>query len=67
MDNKVVGLPSGKDEMKAAIAQLKRNLPELVEHAKLIAEVKRAAYLAYVEQGFTEEQALELTKGSIML
>lgn len=29
------------------------------------AKIKRAAYEAYVEQGFTEEQALELCKGGL--
>lgn len=67
MKDNIIGLPNSKDEMKAAIAQLKRNLPEIIEHTKLIAEIKRASYLAYVEQGFNEQQALELTKGSMTL
>lgn len=52
--------------MKAAIETMKRNLPELIEHAKLVAEIKRASYLSYIQQGFDEQQALELCKGTLL-
>ena len=66
-NDKIIGLPTDQNEMKAAIAVMKRDLPEVIEHAKLVAQIKRAAYLEYVEQGFTEEQAIELIKESIFL
>lgn len=51
-----------RDEMQAGIEHLKRMLPQVNEHTVLIAKVKRAAYLAFVAEGFTESEALELTK-----
>lgn len=52
-----------KDEMVASLEKLKRNLPNIIEAMHLSAKIKRAAYLAFIEQEFTEEQALELVKG----
>ncbi len=49
-----------KNEMKGAIEGMSRILPQLVEHAKMQAKIRRASYLALVEAGFTEVQALEL-------
>jgi hypothetical protein len=54
-----IGIP---DEFRAAIDQFRRKLPEMLEHAQLQAKVRRASYLAYVAEGFTEAQALELCK-----
>lgn len=45
---------------KAAIENLRRILPEMLEHAALLAKIRRASYLALVQEGFTEAQALEL-------
>jgi hypothetical protein len=58
---KVVPLQT-KDEMKAGIDAMKRNMPIILEHMALVASMKRTYYLALVEQGFTEAQALELCK-----
>lgn len=51
-----------KDEMAAAIEMLKRQLPLILEHTRLIAEIRKASYDAHLAQGFTEPQALELCK-----
>lgn len=51
-----------RDKARAALEQLKRNLPFLLEHAAIMAGIRRAAFLAYVAEGFTPEQALELCK-----
>lgn len=67
MTDNIIGLPESKDDAKAAIDQLKRNLPAILENAKIVAEIKRANYLAYIEQGFSEHQALELIKVPTML
>lgn len=58
---KLVHLPD-KNEMKAAGDALRRQLPAIMDNARLIAQIRRASYIAHVEQGFTEAQALELCK-----
>lgn len=49
-----------KDELLASAESLKRNLETLIAHQMTMARIRRAAYLALVEVGFTEQQALEL-------
>lgn len=61
-DSKIHPLPGQKNESRAAVEALKRNLSDLKEHARLVAEIRRAGYDAYLEQGFSEDQALELCK-----
>jgi Tfp pilus assembly protein PilO len=51
-----------KDELRAAGDALRRQLPAMIENAKTLAELRRASYLAHLEAGFTETQALELCK-----
>lgn len=58
---KVVHLQA-KDELKAGIDAMKRNMPIFLEHMALVASIKRAYYEALVRQGFTEAQAIELCK-----
>lgn len=54
-------VPLGKpDEFKAALENLKRQMPMLIEHAQLVAKIRRASYQALIEAGFTEAQALDL-------
>lgn len=55
----VVNLPK-RDDAQAAVAQLSRMMPALIEHAQMQAKIRRAAYLALVAEGFTEAQALDL-------
>ena len=47
---------------KDAIRQLKNELPNVIEHLKLVSELHWVKYTALIEQGFTKEQALELCK-----
>jgi len=55
-----------EDKPRVALAQLVRDLreqlPAHIELAQLQAKISRAKYLALVNQGFTEVQALELCK-----
>jgi hypothetical protein len=48
------------DDLMASIGLLKRDLPALIEHTKLIARLRKESYDAHIENGFTEEQALKL-------
>lgn len=56
-----------KSELAASVEELKRNKIHLIEHAKLVAEIKSEYYKALIEQGFDEYQALELCKESIYI
>jgi hypothetical protein len=56
----LVKLPDQKNEVAAAGDHIRRHLDELIENQRVIAKIRRAAYLAYVAEGFTEAQALEL-------
>ena len=51
-----------KDDMQVALEMLKRNLEVIGEYSKVKAKIRRQSFLAHVQQGFTEEQALELCK-----
>lgn len=51
-----------RDKLVAQVEQLKRTMPIMLEYAALNAQLKRAQYLAFVQQGFTPSQALELCK-----
>ncbi|URA06942.1 hypothetical protein Pfeifenkraut_BL30045 [Xanthomonas phage Pfeifenkraut] len=67
MDNNIRQIPTKPDEFAAAIEGMKRNLDNFVEHAKVVAAIKRAYFDELVKQGFTPEQALELAKASVAL
>lgn len=51
-----------RNDMRAAVEQMKRHLPELIEYAKLQAKIRKAHYDALLAEGFTAEQAIELCK-----
>jgi hypothetical protein len=52
----------GKDDFQGALEALKRNTKTMIEYTCLMAKIRRQSYLAHVDQGFTEAQALELCK-----
>lgn len=62
--NNIVSLAkSGEpDELASAVGELRQRMPGMIEYNRIMAKVQRDAYLAYVEQGFTAKQALELCK-----
>ena len=53
---------SSKSELKAALESLKRDIEVMEEYTILVARVRWASYKAHIEQGFSEEEALELCK-----
>ena len=55
-------LPTQQDKLLATGEELKRLLPGAIKNAEVVAQFKRAQFLAYVKEGFTEEQALALVK-----
>jgi hypothetical protein len=56
-------LPPTPNDFRAAIEQVKRHLEDHLEFIKLDAKLRRAKYDAYIEVGFTPEQALLLIRG----
>lgn len=58
---KLVDLPK-QDKNKAVMEAFERNMPELIKGARLLAQIRRAYFDAYIEQGFNEAQALDLCK-----
>lgn len=67
MSDNLVELPSKYSEMAAATAELRKQLPAMIEYTKIIAEIKWSAYQNLIENGFTEDQALELSKEPLKL
>ncbi len=62
-DNVLKLATSGQpDKITAAVAELRRMLPGQIEYHRIMAKVKREAFKAYVAEGFTDEQALDLVK-----
>jgi DNA topoisomerase IB len=50
-------------EFAQAIANLRDNLPAMMEFQRLNAKVIRAKYVALIGEGFSEQQALQLCGG----
>jgi len=49
-----------QDKFTAAIETLRRNLHNQIEYHQIQAKIRRAAFDAYLAEGFNEAQALEL-------
>jgi len=49
-----------KNELRAALENIRRGKREMIEFQSVLAEIRFAAYQAHIQAGFTEEQALEL-------
>ncbi len=54
------GVPPPKNEIEQVGESLRRNMAILIENQATVAKLRRAAYLAYVKEGFTAEEALTL-------
>lgn len=53
-------IPTAEEKAIEDFAALARMMKAMSEHAEEIAKSRRALFLAYVKEGFTEAQALEL-------
>jgi hypothetical protein len=63
MTDKVTEIPMvERDSLVASLEAYKRNLAIIAGYGKDIAAFRRQLYLAHVEAGFTDAQALELCK-----
>lgn len=51
-----------KDKAVAAVEQLKRSLPLVVEYQVAISKIIRARYMALIAEGFTPSEALTIVK-----
>jgi len=56
----VVNGDFNKDEFKAALEAMKREMSNYIEYQKLIAKLQREKYNALLNEGFKPEEALVL-------
>lgn len=49
-----------RNELKAALANLERTMPEMVAYQRQVAKLQRARFLFLVEEGFTPDQAIRV-------
>ena len=59
---KVVTMTPAPDKMTEAVEAMKRSMDATLDYQVLVAKIRRRAYRAHVDEGFTEAQALELVK-----
>lgn len=51
-----------QNELMGLVEQMRRNLPQILEYMPMVAQLKKAQYDSFLEEGFTQEQALALLK-----
>lgn len=49
-----------KNDLVTAVENLRRNIDPLIANQLLLARLRRASYLALIEAGFSQSEALEL-------
>ena len=62
---KVIDMPD-KNDMRAAVEMMRRHRGDLIEMISIGATLKFHAYSEYIKAGFTDEQAVELCKASVL-
>lgn len=62
MDKITLATFGDRDQLKADLEKMKRQVPELMEYFAVRAKLTKAHFDGLVEAGFTPEQALELCK-----
>lgn len=58
----LIPIETKPNEVRAALEEMKRGMDDQIKIIKLLAELRRAKYQAHIDQGFSEDQALELCK-----
>ena len=58
----IVGLPTKANEIRAAVESLRREADAFIEMGVIMARIRRAHFTAYIAEGFTPTEALELCK-----
>jgi len=61
------GVDISRDDLMADVERMKRYKDALIEHTRVIAEIKKAQYDSFVEAGFSEQQAFFLLKRGLEL
>ena len=59
-------IETARDKLLGSVAQTVRLAAAVSQHAEEFARHKRRLFDAYVEAGFTKEEALQLVKGGIL-
>lgn len=62
----LLDMPENKNELRASVERMKRHKPDMVELIGLVAALKFEAYTKFMAAGFSEQQALELCKVSVI-
>lgn len=65
MKDNIISVNGGRDPAfnQKLVDDMISKLSFTIQYYAIRAQVQRATYLALVKEGFTEQQALELTKG----
>ncbi len=61
-DLRVVEIKIPPTASQMGVEDMRRNLDDMIEGGQMMAKLLRAKYLALLDEGFTEKQALELSK-----
>lgn len=64
--NNLIGLPDQKNEYVALVAKARDNQKHEIEGQQLVAKLRSELFKAYIKQGFTRKEALELLKAEIV-
>ncbi len=51
-----------KDKLVAAVEQMKRSLPTIIEYQTTLSKIIRARYMALTAEGFSPSEALSIVK-----
>jgi len=66
-DDNVTQFPGAQQKLQQSIKEVFEDWAATLEYISGVARIRRAIYNAYIEEGFTEEQALELTKSGLQI
>lgn len=63
--NNIKPLQVAENKFAALVSQFARELPAQIELCSIQAKIRREKFKAYMREGFTEAQALELVKAEV--